>query len=87
MATLHMIFSASSDTVQTLAELIQPGDAALLGADGCYLYAELKGFLPCYLLSQDASDRGINTDESADVLSDEEWFELVCRFEQQVTWP
>ncbi len=87
MAALHMIFSDNGDTVQVISEIAQPGDAILLASDGCYLSSELFDTLPCYMLQQDATDRGLKPVAGVQLLSDKEWFDLLCRFECQVTWP
>lgn len=85
MPTLHMVLSASTETLQALQPQLRQGDAILLVGDACYLTGQITD-ANVYALGADLDARGLSS-RHAEAVTDETWPDLLLSFAQQVTWP
>ena len=85
MSTLHILMTASTESLKAVLAQYKQDDAILLAGDAGYLN-HLLASQKVYALISDFESRGISLLEAHPV-ADKDWPELILSFAQQVTWP
>ena len=93
MTRLHQLFSCSAEAVSDLMSIRDDADSVLLADRGVQLLASgspgMTNTQSWFALTADVEARGLQAfaaQSGIDLISDEDWIELVSRHEQVLSW-